>query len=177
MAGAESGMSGAGIPLQPQPQAPAAAAGPADESSDSEGEHEGPQKLIRKVSTSGQIRSKMGSMRFMMIWTIRFLAFKRLGLKPEFKDKANIHILILYGLPKSSNFLGDEILIAVKMKMNGSVRSRIEDSLLTVFCLLLPGEEWGGEGEWESVPLVFGKLQENREAIEMIEGLLKNMFN
>ncbi|KAK0683319.1 DGKH kinase, partial [Pygoscelis papua] len=31
---------------------------PADESSDSEGEHEGPQKLIRKVSTSGQIRSK-----------------------------------------------------------------------------------------------------------------------
>lgn len=59
MAGAESGMSGAGIPLQPQPQAPAAAAGPADESSDSEGEHEGPQKLIRKVSTSGQIRSKV----------------------------------------------------------------------------------------------------------------------
>ncbi|XP_058681571.1 forkhead box protein Q1-like [Ammospiza caudacuta] len=59
MAGAESGMSGAGIPLQPQPQAPAAAAGPADESSDSEGEHEGPQKLIRKVSTSGQIRSKL----------------------------------------------------------------------------------------------------------------------
>ncbi|XP_068038343.1 diacylglycerol kinase eta isoform X2 [Anomalospiza imberbis] len=58
MAGAESGMSGAGIPLQPQPQPPAAAAGPADESSDSEGEHEGPQKLIRKVSTSGQIRSK-----------------------------------------------------------------------------------------------------------------------
>uniref|UniRef100_A0A8B9F9I5 Diacylglycerol kinase n=1 Tax=Amazona collaria TaxID=241587 RepID=A0A8B9F9I5_9PSIT len=50
-------MSGAGIPQQPQPQAPAAAA-PADESSDSEGEHEGPQKLIRKVSTSGQIRSK-----------------------------------------------------------------------------------------------------------------------
>ncbi|KAG8452290.1 hypothetical protein GDO86_004192 [Hymenochirus boettgeri] len=29
-----------------------------DESSDSEGEHEGPQKLIRKVSTSGQLRSK-----------------------------------------------------------------------------------------------------------------------
>lgn len=59
MAGAESGMSGAGIPQQPQPQPPAAATGPADESSDSEGEHEGPQKLIRKVSTSGQIRSKV----------------------------------------------------------------------------------------------------------------------
>lgn len=58
MAGAEAGMSGAGIPQQPQPQPPAAA-GPADESSDSEGEHEGPQKLIRKVSTSGQIRSKV----------------------------------------------------------------------------------------------------------------------
>ncbi|KAJ7396790.1 Diacylglycerol kinase eta [Pitangus sulphuratus] len=61
MAGAESGMSGAGIPQQPQPQPPVAAAGPADESSDSEGEHEGPQKLIRKVSTSGQIRSKLYS--------------------------------------------------------------------------------------------------------------------
>ncbi|XP_031417052.1 diacylglycerol kinase eta isoform X3 [Clupea harengus] len=33
-------------------------AGPVDESSDSDGEQEGPQKLIRKVSTSGQIRSK-----------------------------------------------------------------------------------------------------------------------
>ncbi|XP_041924904.1 diacylglycerol kinase eta isoform X2 [Alosa sapidissima] len=32
--------------------------GPVDESSDSDGEQEGPQKLIRKVSTSGQIRSK-----------------------------------------------------------------------------------------------------------------------
>lgn len=32
-----------------------------DESSDSEGEHEGPQKLIRKVSTSGQIRSKVST--------------------------------------------------------------------------------------------------------------------
>ncbi|XP_034021431.1 diacylglycerol kinase eta-like [Thalassophryne amazonica] len=32
--------------------------GPGDESSDSEAEQEGPQKLIRKVSTSGQIRSK-----------------------------------------------------------------------------------------------------------------------
>ncbi|XP_074513784.1 diacylglycerol kinase eta isoform X9 [Sebastes fasciatus] len=32
--------------------------GAADESSDSEAEQEGPQKLIRKVSTSGQIRSK-----------------------------------------------------------------------------------------------------------------------
>lgn len=54
------------------------------------------------------------------------------------------------------------------LQMNGSVGSRIEDSLLTVFCLLLPDEEWGGEGEL--VPLVFGKLQENREAIEMMEG-------
>lgn len=52
--------------------------------------------------------------------------------------------------------------------MNGSVGSRIEGSLLTVFCLLLLGEEWGGEGEL--VPLVFGKLQEKREAIEMMEG-------
>ncbi|KAM8858279.1 diacylglycerol kinase eta isoform 5-T6 [Synchiropus picturatus] len=33
-------------------------AAPADESSDSEAEQEGPQKLIRKVSTSGQIRTK-----------------------------------------------------------------------------------------------------------------------
>ncbi|CAL8371239.1 unnamed protein product [Arctogadus glacialis] len=35
-----------------------AGSGAADESSDSEAEQEGPQKLIRKVSTSGQIRSK-----------------------------------------------------------------------------------------------------------------------
>lgn len=49
--------------------------------------------------------------------------------------------------------------------MNGSVGSRIQDSLLTVFCILLPGEEWGGE----LVPLVFGKLQENREAVEVME--------
>ncbi|GAA6106197.1 diacylglycerol kinase delta-like isoform X1, partial [Tachysurus ichikawai] len=36
-----------------------------DESSDSDAEHEpgAPQKLIRKVSTSGQIRSKVGSRR------------------------------------------------------------------------------------------------------------------
>ncbi|GLD56583.1 diacylglycerol kinase eta isoform X3 [Lates japonicus] len=36
-----------------------ASSGAADESSDSEAEQEGPQKLIRKVSTSGQIRSKI----------------------------------------------------------------------------------------------------------------------
>ncbi|XP_019505910.1 PREDICTED: diacylglycerol kinase eta-like [Hipposideros armiger] len=36
----------------------AASAGPGEDSSDSEGEQEGPQKLIRKVSTSGQIRTK-----------------------------------------------------------------------------------------------------------------------
>lgn len=36
-----------------------AGTGAADESSDSEAEQEGPQKLIRKVSTSGQIRSKV----------------------------------------------------------------------------------------------------------------------
>ncbi|KAM7321274.1 hypothetical protein ACRRTK_019366 [Alexandromys fortis] len=34
------------------------AAGPGEDSSDSEAEQEGPQKLIRKVSTSGQIRTK-----------------------------------------------------------------------------------------------------------------------
>ncbi|XP_077200187.1 diacylglycerol kinase eta isoform X2 [Paroedura picta] len=39
-----------------QQEAASGAAG--EESSDSEAEHEGPQKLIRKVSTSGQIRSK-----------------------------------------------------------------------------------------------------------------------
>ncbi|KAI4788895.1 hypothetical protein KUCAC02_035567, partial [Chaenocephalus aceratus] len=35
-----------------------AGSGAAEESSDSDAEQEGPQKLIRKVSTSGQIRSK-----------------------------------------------------------------------------------------------------------------------
>ncbi|KAG8520262.1 Diacylglycerol kinase eta [Galemys pyrenaicus] len=37
----------------------AAPAGPGEDSSDSEAEQEGPQKLIRKVSTSGQIRTKV----------------------------------------------------------------------------------------------------------------------
>ena len=36
-----------------------ASAGPGEDSSDSEAEQEGPQKLIRKVSTSGQIRTKV----------------------------------------------------------------------------------------------------------------------
>uniref|UniRef100_A0A8B9HZH3 Diacylglycerol kinase n=1 Tax=Astyanax mexicanus TaxID=7994 RepID=A0A8B9HZH3_ASTMX len=52
----------AGGPREPRgaaaPPGAVGGAGPADESSDSEGEQEGPQKLIRKVSTSGQIRSK-----------------------------------------------------------------------------------------------------------------------
>ncbi|XP_066542077.1 diacylglycerol kinase eta isoform X6 [Hoplias malabaricus] len=51
----------ASSPSQQEPRgasAGGAAPAPADESSDSEGEQEGPQKLIRKVSTSGQIRSK-----------------------------------------------------------------------------------------------------------------------
>ena len=55
----------ASSPPQQEPRGAAAppgavgGAGPVDESSDSEGEQEGPQKLIRKVSTSGQIRSKV----------------------------------------------------------------------------------------------------------------------
>lgn len=37
--------------------------------------------------------------------------------KSQFKDGANIHILLIYRLPKSSDFLGAEVLIAVKMKV------------------------------------------------------------
>nr|XP_020659929.1 diacylglycerol kinase eta isoform X1 [Pogona vitticeps] len=56
---AEAGLGAAGIQAPPGDSgASASSAGPGEESSDSEGEHEGPQKLIRKVSTSGQIRSK-----------------------------------------------------------------------------------------------------------------------
>ncbi|XP_060247464.1 diacylglycerol kinase eta isoform X3 [Meriones unguiculatus] len=58
-------MAGAGSQHHPQggaaPGASAVsptAAGPGEDSSDSEAEQEGPQKLIRKVSTSGQIRTK-----------------------------------------------------------------------------------------------------------------------
>ncbi|XP_032082818.1 diacylglycerol kinase eta isoform X2 [Thamnophis elegans] len=64
MAGAEAGLTGAGLREQPPGDPggsvglPAAAPAQGEESSDSEGEPEGPQKLIRKVSTSGQIRSK-----------------------------------------------------------------------------------------------------------------------
>lgn len=46
---------GAGAAVTPA----AASAGPGEDSSDSEAEQEGPQKLIRKVSTSGQIRTKV----------------------------------------------------------------------------------------------------------------------
>lgn len=50
-------------------------------------------------------------------WGIKQVTLFCFKQKSEFKDKANIHILLIYGLPKSSNFLGDEILIAVKMKV------------------------------------------------------------
>ncbi|KAG8586097.1 hypothetical protein GDO81_005254 [Engystomops pustulosus] len=50
-------MSGGGM-LRDPPAGTTSGTAVGDESSDSEGEHEGPQKLIRKVSTSGQIRSK-----------------------------------------------------------------------------------------------------------------------
>jgi len=48
-----------------------AGSGAADESSDSEAEQEGPQKLIRKVSTSGQIRTKVRFLSvFVSLWLI-----------------------------------------------------------------------------------------------------------
>uniref|UniRef100_A0A8C6FSB6 Diacylglycerol kinase n=1 Tax=Moschus moschiferus TaxID=68415 RepID=A0A8C6FSB6_MOSMO len=50
--GAAGGAAGAAVTPATVP------AGPGDDSSDSEAEQEGPQKLIRKVSTSGQIRTK-----------------------------------------------------------------------------------------------------------------------
>lgn len=52
--------------------------------------------------------------------------------------------------------------------MNENVGNRRGDSLLTAFCVSFPGEECGGEGQL--VPLVFVKLQENKEATEMMEG-------
>ncbi|XP_072370480.1 diacylglycerol kinase eta isoform X4 [Scyliorhinus torazame] len=75
-AAAEAGaMAGLG-PGAPQQQAVGAAAG--DESSDSDGEHEGPQKLIRKVSTSGQIRSKTSIKEgFLLKQTSSFQRWKR----------------------------------------------------------------------------------------------------
>ena len=51
--GAAGGAAGAAVTPATVP------AGPGDDSSDSEAEQEGPQKLIRKVSTSGQIRTKV----------------------------------------------------------------------------------------------------------------------
>lgn len=51
-------MSGSGMMSDP-PVGTTSGTAVGEESSDSEGEHEGPQKLIRKVSTSGQIRSKV----------------------------------------------------------------------------------------------------------------------
>lgn len=52
--------------------------------------------------------------------------------------------------------------------MNGSVGNRVENSLHTIFCLLLSGKERGGSEEL--VPLAFGNLQENRGSIEVMEG-------
>ncbi|XP_061647745.1 diacylglycerol kinase eta isoform X16 [Phyllopteryx taeniolatus] len=49
---------GSAATLHPHVVGAVSVSGAADESSDSEVEQEGPQKLIRKVSTSGQIRSK-----------------------------------------------------------------------------------------------------------------------
>lgn len=57
---AEAGLSGTGIHAESGEPGGAATLAPGEESSDSEAEHESPQKLIRKVSTSGQIRSKVG---------------------------------------------------------------------------------------------------------------------
>ncbi|KAI4565095.1 hypothetical protein MJT46_009438 [Ovis ammon polii x Ovis aries] len=54
--GAAGGAAGAAVTPATVP------AGPGDDSSDSEAEQEGPQKLIRKVSTSGQIRTKGSSL-------------------------------------------------------------------------------------------------------------------
>lgn len=51
-------MSGSGMMRDP-PAGASSGTAAGEESSDSEGEHEGPQKLIRKVSTSGQIRTKV----------------------------------------------------------------------------------------------------------------------
>lgn len=53
-------MAGAGGQQHPPGAASGGAAGPGEDSSDSEAEQEGgPQKLIRKVSTSGQLRTKV----------------------------------------------------------------------------------------------------------------------
>lgn len=50
-----------------------AGSGAAEESSDSEAEQEGPQKLIRKVSTSGQIRSKVRHLGlFVRLWLTEY---------------------------------------------------------------------------------------------------------
>lgn len=45
-----------------------AGSGATEESSDSEAEQEGPQKLIRKVSTSGQIRSKVRQLSLLCLY-------------------------------------------------------------------------------------------------------------
>lgn len=47
------------VEIHTHPAGAVTGSGAVDESSDSEAEQEGPQKLIRKVSTSGQIRSKV----------------------------------------------------------------------------------------------------------------------
>jgi hypothetical protein len=63
------------------------AAGPGEDSFESESEHEGPQKLIRKVSTSGQMGTKVrlgrGPMRGLwaegMLWEVPSIGIRRRG--------------------------------------------------------------------------------------------------
>ncbi|OCT95555.1 hypothetical protein XELAEV_18013242mg [Xenopus laevis] len=70
-----------------------------DESSDSEGEHEGPQKLIRKVSTSGQLRSKVRHVTHnALLYTLQFLCPQAL-LPSRAADNRCAAVLLLLALP------------------------------------------------------------------------------
>lgn len=66
--------------------------------------------MFKAVSYHEQSRSWRIKQR---AWVILF----SLKQKSEFKDEANIHILLTYRLRESSDFLGAEILIVVKMKV------------------------------------------------------------
>uniref|UniRef100_UPI00398F4B72 diacylglycerol kinase eta n=1 Tax=Pristiophorus japonicus TaxID=55135 RepID=UPI00398F4B72 len=97
-----------------------------DESSDSDGEHDGPHKLIRKVSTSGQIRSKKSiNEGFLLKQTSSFQRWK----KRYFKLRGRT----LYWAKDSKSLIFDEVDLS-----NASVAETSTKNINNSFTVITP---------------------------------------
>ncbi|XP_072914675.1 diacylglycerol kinase eta-like isoform X2 [Hemitrygon akajei] len=97
-----------------------------DESSDSDGEQEGPQKLIRKVSTSGQIRSKKSIIEGLLLkQTSSFQRWK----KRYFKLRGRT----LYWAKDSKSLIFDEVYLS-----NASVAETSTKNINNSFTVITP---------------------------------------